>query len=888
MSEANQQRADWQISHRRGQACALLDDGIFVLANDAFLQRLGFPTFSGLEASSLLDHANRLEKEELRLFLQQAALTHPTDDDWPKLETALLTADEEPLHVVLKACHIRLDGNDMVELHLISDEDRKLSNRLRHQPWPVYLCLACLLAFIVIPNLILPKLNINNAPATFLPEDAPSRILNDQVREIFPEDEVIVLLFEGVALFSDGFLQAYDQLGQDIQSLEAVEDVFSLTNQDHIEGTEDGFVISPLVDINTLEDHRPAERQARAVTDRFARNTLVAADGSAIAMIIVPTGLDNSILNLRLEDDIFALVERHRLDGYLEASSGEIAIDVAQMRMILHDNMIFVPLTVLLGLLLTWLLFHRLLAVIITGVVTGAVVNSTIALYVVFNQPFNSIASILPPLLSALTMAVLVHVYNALSLASQHGLYGRARTQAAMADIRRPALYSCLTTAIGLASLGLSDIPPIRTLGLSAALGVSLIYLIVIHLLPPIIAYYDRHPWPKRRQSLRFLDDLVNKLLRISLRNPLPVIAVIMLSLVLAMPLLLRIKVETNLLEFFPKYHPMRVDTEHIEDKLVGTLPLEIILTSDDPDALLLPATLQQVRSLQTWLESLPAIDKTLSAADFIEEMHWGFHAEQPEYRAIPDDAELISQYLFIYDGEDLFDFLDSDYLNARIAINANVHGAEEIRHLMDSIRQQLQTLTELEQNGIEWDISGAGRLFADQEALLTNSQIRSLGGALGLIFLLLVISWRSLRDALLCMIPNLSPILLIFLIMGLLRINLDMATTMIASVAVGIAIDDTIHIYHGFIHRVRNGISPVLALVRTYRQAGRAVMTTTVILCCQFLILLASAFVPMGYFGLLSSIGLVAALIFDLLLLPAILILMFNKPADTTTQPVI
>ena len=160
---------------------------------------------------------------------------------------------------------------------------------------------------------------------------------------------------------------------------------------------------------------------------------------------------------------------------------------------------------------------------------------------------------------------------------------------------------------------------------------------------------------------------------------------------------------------------------------------------------------------------------------------------------------------------------------------------------------------------------------------LLVEGRVRSMMTAVVIIFLLMMIQWRSIRDSLICMIPNLSPVLLIFILMGTFNIWLDVATAMIASVAVGIAIDDTIHIYHGFIHRVRKGINPVLALTRTYAQAGRAVMVTTVILCSQFLLLATSSFVPVQNFGLLTSVGLFAALVFDLLLLPAVLVLVYR-----------
>ena len=146
------------------------------------------------------------------------------------------------------------------------------------------------------------------------------------------------------------------------------------------------------------------------------------------------------------------------------------------------------------------------------------------------------------------------------------------------------------------------------------------------------------------------------------------------------------------------------------------------------------------------------------------------------------------------------------------------------------------------------------------------------------LIMLLMVIEWRSLGARLICMVPNLSPILLIFMLMGLFGIWLDIATAMIASVAVGIAVDDTIHIYHGFISRQRRHGNTAWALARTFRHAGRAVTTTTLVLCAQFLVLMTSEFVPTANFGLLTSIGLVTAWLFDVVLLPAMLVLIYGQ----------
>jgi hypothetical protein len=303
-------------------------------------------------------------------------------------------------------------------------------------------------------------------------------------------------------------------------------------------------------------------------------------------------------------------------------------------------------------------------------------------------------------------------------------------------------------------------------------------------------------------------------------------------------------------------------------------MPLEVIFDSEKRDGLIDYKLLGQIREFQHWVESLPQVDRTFSMVDFIEEMHWAFNAEKSDFRKLPTDNDLISQYLLVYDGDDLYDFVDRDFQHSHVVLNLNIHSANQIAALMDQMREYLALHVG---NEMHWEIAGAGRLFADMEELLVAGQVYSLWGALFLIFLFMLILWRSPWGALLCMIPNLSPILLIFVAMGVFGIWLDMATAMIASVAVGIAVDDTIHVFHGFRQRLARGVRPVVALARSYREAGRAVVVTTIILSAQFLILVWSDFVPTRNFGLLTTVGLVSALLFDLLLLPALLIVFYG-----------
>jgi predicted RND superfamily exporter protein/transposase-like protein len=527
------------------------------------------------------------------------------------------------------------------------------------------------------------------------------------------------------------------------------------------------------------------------------------------------------------------------------------------------------------GLVMIWWLFRRWLAVMLAGAAIGVVVNSTVAIYVLLDQPFTLVSSIIPPLLSALTVAALVHLFNGVHLASKRGLTGIDRVARAISGVDRPALYAALTTAGGLASLATSPIVPIRTFGLISALGTLLIYIVVFRILPTLLVRWDTSHWPDPRGATRLIDGVVYPLNRFGIRHPAAAIVAVLLALGLGAPQIANVEVETNLQEFFEYEHPVRRDTRLIDDKIAGTMTASVVFDVDARDGLKNADILRTIRDFQQWAEAQPEIDRSFGLTNFVEEMHWGFNGEKPEFRTLPRDTELISQYLLIYDGNDIHDFVDRDYQHAHVALNLNVHKASEISRTLGKIREYL------EHNGgdaIQWEIAGNARLFADIENLLVTGQVYSLWGALVLIFLFMFLFLRSFGAAVLCMIPNLSPIVLIFIMMGTFGIWLDMATAMIAGVAVGIAVDDTIHLYHGFRHRLAQGVSPVVALARSYREAGRAVVVTTMILSAQFLILTSSDFVPTRNFGLLTTIGLLTALLFDLLLLPALLIVLHGR----------
>ncbi|MEE4109741.1 MAG: MMPL family transporter [Halieaceae bacterium] len=731
------------------------------------------------------------------------------------------------------------------------------------------MALAILALLVLAPGPLLLRLTLDNAPESYFPKDSPSVRFNDSVREDFPLDQVIVALFEGAEVYGDEVLGRLDALVTELQADERVERVLAATTVDHIRATADGFTVDRLLAIDDGLD--AAQREARARSDRFAAGSVVGEDSPALAVVVRPWPMETSLERLELEQLLRSSIARHDLEERLTGVAGHIALDVAQLRSMLRDVATLVPGTLGISLLLLWWLFRRWLVLGLATAVISAVTGFAVALLVILDKPFTLITAIVPPLLTAITVAMLMHLFNAVAQAAPSGRQGRARIDYALDEITRPTLYTALTTAAGLLSLTASPIRPIETFGLISACGVALAALLVVFIVPALLLAWDKGPWTARQQGMRWLDGATRALLRVGLRRPIAVLIAAGALLLAAVSQLPRIDVETDLYEFFAEDHPIIRDTQRVEERLTGVMPLEVVFEGPGIDSLQAPERLRAIADVQAWLDAHPAIAHSVSLPELVSEMHWAFHGEDAAYRAVPDDAMLVAQYLFIYDGIDLYEVANRDFDRSRILLNLSAHSAGTLNALLDDLEAYLQANPPAD---LSWDLAGMGRLFADQERLLIRGQLHSLYAVVVFIVLLMLLMWRRASLAVASMVPNLAPLALIFGAMGLLGIWLDMATAMVASVAVGIALDDTIHVMDGYQRRRAAGASTCWALARTVRQRGRAVCATTVVLVGQFVFMAVSPFQPTAIFGWLTAFGLVVAMVFDLLVLPAILIL--------------
>lgn len=727
--------------------------------------------------------------------------------------------------------------------------------------WPYILIVLLMTLF---PVFFMGNVIFDNTIRSYAPLDSDHFMSYDRDRDLFGSDEVLALIIEIDNFESLELLERIAKLMPAIRKIDGVNRVYSLFDQDYIETNFDGLKVSPILDENSLESESLTFWKERAQNAFAAKKLLLSHDGKFMSLALEPTKDLTTMQRRKVRDEVLGLFETEGLSNNVHGLAGPWAIDVKSFETSFFDLLKFIPFTLGIAFILLWLSFPKLGPLVLVMVLINAISSTAIGLFGVFGIPFTIISSMVPTLLMALSIASFIHYFNMDRVASRLGLKKREKVKFILDHIKRPTLFTGLTTICALLTLTLNEIPPIRTFGLITAFGTLIVVFTTLKLLPELMEIISPDKWKDESHLFSFIGELIDKISKNAITNPKMTVLSWLAVILLLAPTILNIRVESNLLKFFNENDALTKETNFFQENFSGTAVLELIF--NDPQ-ILSASNLKKIKELQQRLESYPEIDRALSPVDFIERMNGAFQNDESK-NVIPDNDDLIAQYLFIYDGKDLARFLNENQDKMRVVLNVNRHNVTEIEALLDLIKKDIDEILP----HLDYHFSGQGYIFVKQNDLLVHGQTKTLWVSLVIILLILIYLWRSFLDGIFTLIPNAMPLITLFIIMGIFDIWLDMGTAMIASVAVGIAVDDTIHIFSTYKNKMKEFNDIDKAIVETMQLTGKAVSATTIVLCAQFFVLTLSGFIPTRNFGFLTGVGLLVALLADIHLLPAMI----------------
>lgn len=459
-------------------------------------------------------------------------------------------------------------------------------------------------------------------------------------------------------------------------------------------------------------------------------------------------------------------------------------------------------------------------------------------------QSSNLVVDIAQPLIFVLLLAAAVHLATGWQDARLAGIAPDAAPWEAVRRKGRAIALALGTTAIGFGSLAVADLLPIRTFGVLAAGGLVVGGAAILLVLPALLGLLGR--WA-RVQPAGSTGRLAEGAVAFGVRWRVPVVLLgigIVAAGVHAFP---QLRTDPHAIRYFDPDHPLRRDHEAIEAAGLGLSTLEVVLSA--PEGMLEPERLDQAEGFAGELAELPGVQRVMGATTLLRDAS----VRAGGIDAIPAGS-IIDE---ARQRTGVNQFITADGRALRFALLIGTLDAPALDALRDAIHAEAQTL-----DGIDVLVTGNYGLLLEAQRTLLDTLTRSLLLTAGLIELLILLGLRSLRLAIAAILPNAVPIAVNFAVMVALDIPLDVGTCMTAAVALGIAVDDTLHML----------VAWKEAPGRVARSTGRALIWTTVIIGAGFFALLSAEFAPTRHFGLLCATAMIAAVIADLLLLPALL----------------
>ncbi len=333
------------------------------------------------------------------------------------------------------------------------------------------------------------------------------------------------------------------------------------------------------------------------------------------------------------------------------------------------------------------------------------------------------------------------------------------------------------------------------------------------------------------------------------------------------------IEVETSPVAYFRPGTDVHRHFSDIHQDLSGSFPVNVLVSHPDADVFESAAGLAALADFQNSLASLPKVDKSVSFADYLMLVNYATNRFDPDFYALPEEGFQIRMRINDYKsllGEDaLHRFVDPTLSNAHILLMTHLSSSREFLSTRDAI---LETAANRLPEGFTVQVTGIGMAVAQSSHQLVLGQIKSLWITVGIVFALMSILFLSLKVGLAAIATNLFPIALVFGLMGWTGIELNMASCLIATVAIGLAVDDTIHYLVRYNAEFKSDLDKDRSLSDALRRVGQPILFTTLTISFGFGILLFSHFEPTAVFGLLMGVTMLAALGGDLLLLPALM----------------
>ncbi|MCP4914936.1 MAG: MMPL family transporter [Oligoflexia bacterium] len=704
----------------------------------------------------------------------------------------------------------------------------------------------------------------------------------DDFEKTFGNDEsVIVTIKNEEGIFNPTTLKKVYNITEELWRVPQVLRVETLANYNYSYAIEDDINIEPFIDTDQLTQEEANKKREIALNHEVLPGYLVSKDGKSVMMFarLVTTVGDSPNYEVIIQK-VREIVKKYEDEKHEFHIVGEAAVNDAFREIANNDGAAILPFLFLLIIAYLIFVFRSVIIMILPLAVTVFTVCMSMGLCFYIGFYFNNILAILPAILISISIADSVHILVTYFQFKGEGLDNRKAAYYSLHKNFVPTFMTSVSTMIGFLGLTMTELMPIRQLGYLAGFGCFAAWIISIFMMGPVLAMIDfktpKHflttpgestlgrPWSYT--LAHWINNYKNLIL-------------IFFFILGASGVYFSSKnnVNSNPFDYFTDDQHISLANDFIKENFGGSSGPEIIISSGKPDGIKDPAFLAKVEKLKNWINEQNYVNKTVDIIDIIKDTNRSLNQGKQEHYVIPKTQEAVAEELFMYtlglpQGMDLNNRMSLDYEIMRMSVLWNIY---DTRGWLKHVDLFLEKAKEFDLNAY---VTGKFYLFQRMMDYVVFTFFKSVTMALFLVALLMMIVFKSVKIGLLSLIPNVLPLILGGSIMYLTGIDLNIGSALVASVCLGIAVDDTIHFLANYYRLKNEGHDEIDIMASIFTYTGSALVVTTMILASGFGLYMFGDFVPNINFGLLCAVVLTMALIIDLIFLPALLLKFAKK----------
>lgn len=733
---------------------------------------------------------------------------------------------------------------------------------------------------------------VDNSIRIWFLEDDEALVRYREFQRVFGQDEAVIVAWrEPESVFTPAALGLVADVSSRLAALPHVEGVTSLSTVLHADAhvLEDGTEevrVDRLYRAPVSPDVAAAVR-GRVREDPLLRDYLVSADERTTLVSVQPSRTEDLdairaplLKGVRATlDDAFAAAGRDAA-AWRWGGGGVVneALNAASQR----DSALFTGLSLLVIAGVLWVMLRRLLAALVALAAVGLATALLVGVYLATGHALNMVTAALPSLVLVIGLTDALYFISAWqqerAALLELGLSRREAVVRAVASCFVPGLFNTITSSAGFLAFLTAKMEVIRTFGLFAGVGIALAFLASVVVCTAAFQTFDLGPArapgerPRTEAALVALARLVGRRRRL-------VLAGAALALGIAALGVARLRVDSDPVRYFYEDHPVRQHDAFFAEAYGPYLPLELVVDTGVQDGVTRPEVLRAIEALE---RRVTGREEALAGGASIARVVRRLHQVLGGVDDLPASRDAVEQELLWWDPDRPDDPMKlvcvPAWRRARVTLRARSLGAAEGGALLERLEADGRDL--LGPVGARVEAAGYAPLYLRLMDHLVLGQVSSLLTTSLVIMVVLAALFRSLRYALLSLPANVIPVVATLGFMGWVGIALDGATVLIASIALGVAVDDTIH----FVFRLREvalgGKDEAAALEETMRTTGRAILASSVVIALGFAVVSLASLKSVALFGVLTAVTMLSALVAELLVTPAV-VLAFGRGAE-------